>query len=196
MPQHAPAAPLFLAGNLALDFVNSQYGPAHARQEALGDDQAALAWLHGAGLAKDVRTPPRGLARRARALRAAADRLLRTPRSRTPDDLALVDAVRERGRPLQVLAWDASEPRPRLLAQRRDDGADALLEPVASALTQLLTEGDLARVRECEAHDCCLMFEDATKSGRRRWCSMALCGNRMKVAAFRSRQGRGAADAG
>ncbi|WP_327229156.1 CGNR zinc finger domain-containing protein [Achromobacter xylosoxidans] len=32
------------------------------------------------------------------------------------------------------------------------------------------------------------MFHDKTKSHRRRRCSMALCGNRMKVAAFRSRQ--------
>jgi predicted RNA-binding Zn ribbon-like protein len=43
-------------------------------------------------------------------------------------------------------------------------------------------------VRKCEAHDCTLLFEDATRSGRRRWCSMALCGNRMKVAAFRARR--------
>ena len=53
-----------------------------------------------------------------------------------------------------------------------------------------LTEGDLQRVRTCEAHDCTLVFEDTTRSGRRRWCSMALCGNRMKVAAFRSRAGK------
>ncbi|NEJ40784.1 CGNR zinc finger domain-containing protein, partial [Rhizobium ruizarguesonis] len=36
--------------------------------------------------------------------------------------------------------------------------------------------------------DCTLFFLDTTKSHRRRWCSMALCGNRMKVAAFRSRK--------
>ncbi|WP_428243533.1 CGNR zinc finger domain-containing protein [Gynuella sp.] len=43
-------------------------------------------------------------------------------------------------------------------------------------------------VRQYEAHDCTLVFLDTTKSHRRRWCSVVLCGNRMKVAAFRSRK--------
>ena len=33
-----------------------------------------------------------------------------------------------------------------------------------------------------------LMFYDRTKSHKRRWCSMALCGNRHKVAEFRKRR--------
>ena len=43
-------------------------------------------------------------------------------------------------------------------------------------------------IRECEHPDCVLWFYDRTKSHRRRWCSMALCGNRHKVAEFRKRQ--------
>ncbi|WYX19210.1 CGNR zinc finger domain-containing protein [Achromobacter xylosoxidans] len=71
---------------------------------------------------------------------------------------------------------------------RRLDDAAGMLEPVARAIVELLTDTPLALVRQCEAHDCTLMFHDRTKSHRRRWCSMALCGNRMKVAAFRSRK--------
>jgi predicted RNA-binding Zn ribbon-like protein len=33
------------------------------------------------------------------------------------------------------------------------------------------------------------MFYDDSKTQRRRWCSMALCGNRSKVAAFTRRHG-------
>src|SRR5690606_19688550 len=108
-----------------------------------------------------------------------------------PEDLALVDRIREQGRPLVQLEPEPDSGRLREVRRRRDDGRASLLEPVASALASLLTEGDLQRVRSCEAHDCTLVFEDTTRSGRRRWCSMALCGNRMKVAAFRSRS-RGA----
>jgi len=72
--------------------------------------------------------------------------------------------------------------------RRRLGSVDALLVPVAEALALLLTEVDLAMVRQCESADCTLWFHDHTKSHRRRWCSMAQCGNRMKVAAFRARQ--------
>lgn len=70
----------------------------------------------------------------------------------------------------------------------RDHGPASLLEPVATALASLLPKAQLDLVKQCEADDCTLLFHDLTKSHRRRWCSMAACGNRMKVAAFRSRQ--------
>jgi predicted RNA-binding Zn ribbon-like protein len=60
--------------------------------------------------------------------------------------------------------------------------------PVAEAVATLLAKGDFSLVRKCECPDCTLWFHDRTKSHHRRWCSMALCGNRMKVAAFRARQ--------
>lgn len=47
---------------------------------------------------------------------------------------------------------------------------------------------DFNLVRKCEDSDCVLWFVDKTKAHRRRWCSMALCGNRNKVASFRQRQ--------
>jgi predicted RNA-binding Zn ribbon-like protein len=63
-----------------------------------------------------------------------------------------------------------------------------LLVPVAEAMAELLETGDYQLVRRCENPNCTLLFYDRTKSHRRRWCSMAICGNRMKVAAFRARQ--------
>jgi predicted RNA-binding Zn ribbon-like protein len=45
-----------------------------------------------------------------------------------------------------------------------------------------------SRVRECEAPDCSSLFLDTSRAGRRRWCSMAACGNRQKVAAYRRRR--------
>lgn len=63
-----------------------------------------------------------------------------------------------------------------------------LLVPIAKAIARLATEEDLTRVRACEGVGCTLWFLDQTKPGRRRFCCPEICGNRAKVAAFRSRQ--------
>lgn len=76
-----------------------------------------------------------------------------------------------------------------VLARRaRGEGADALLGPVAESVAQLLAEGDFGLVKQCEHPDCVLWFYDRTKAHKRRWCSMALCGNRYKAAQFRKRR--------
>ncbi len=69
----------------------------------------------------------------------------------------------------------------------RGDPIGALLGPVAEAVAQLLVEGDFTLVKQCEHPDCILWFYDRTKSHKRRWCSMAQCGNRHKAAEFRKR---------
>lgn len=63
-----------------------------------------------------------------------------------------------------------------------------LLGRLAESAAQLLVTGDFDLVRQCEHPDCTRCFYDRTKSHRRRWCSMAVCGNRHKVASFRRRQ--------
>ncbi len=69
-------------------------------------------------------------------------------------------------------------------------GATAsLLGPVAEAVAQLLVESNFSLVKQCEHPDCILWFYDRTKAHKRRWCSMALCGNRYKAAQFRNKRG-------
>lgn len=92
------------------------------------------------------------------------------------------------GRAAEALQWDDASASFKVVRRRRHDDAAGFLEPIAQAVVRLLTDTQLELVRQCEAHDCTLMFHDKTKSHRRRWCSMAVCGNRMKVAAFRSRK--------
>ncbi len=59
-----------------------------------------------------------------------------------------------------------------------------LLAPVAESAADLLCYGNPARLRKCENPECVLYFYDATKNHSRRWCSMSMCGNRHKAAAF------------
>ncbi len=101
------------------------------------------------------------------------------------DALALINAI---------LAADAGfeqlEPHHRgYRLERRyilDDPAVALA-PIAHDIARLLaTPG--APVRHCAGEGCVRHFYDDSRTGRRRWCEMAICGNRAKASAFAKRQ--------
>jgi predicted RNA-binding Zn ribbon-like protein len=66
----------------------------------------------------------------------------------------------------------------------REDGLDWLLAAVARSAAEIIIEGEAARIRLCANPHCGLFFCDSSRTGRRRWCSMSVCGNRHKVAAF------------
>lgn len=66
-----------------------------------------------------------------------------------------------------------------------------LIIPIAKSASDLLCHADLSLIKRCENGACILFFYDQTKNHARRWCSMKICGNRMKVAAFYERKRRG-----
>jgi predicted RNA-binding Zn ribbon-like protein len=68
------------------------------------------------------------------------------------------------------------------------DALDRPLWPIARDAAVFLTSGDLSRLRACRNPRCRWIFLDTTKSRTRRWCSMAVCGNRDKLRRFRERQ--------
>lgn len=67
-----------------------------------------------------------------------------------------------------------------------------LLTPVADSFARFITTADASRIRKCSNPECVLFFYDVSKSATRAWCSLDLCGNRLRVAAFRRRQARSA----
>ncbi|MBI1877995.1 MAG: CGNR zinc finger domain-containing protein [Chloroflexi bacterium] len=71
-----------------------------------------------------------------------------------------------------------------------------LLTPIAEAAGDLLCQADFSLIKKCENPECILYFYDTSKNHVRRWCSMSLCGNRMKVAAFYRRRRSGPKDKG
>jgi predicted RNA-binding Zn ribbon-like protein len=70
----------------------------------------------------------------------------------------------------------------------RESGLDWLLAAIARSAAELLVEGSRAPIRRCANPSCRLLFYDDSRTRRRRWCSMAVCGNRHKVAAFLRRR--------
>ncbi|MCE0494750.1 CGNR zinc finger domain-containing protein [Vibrio salinus] len=181
---------LFLANNLALDFINTSYGSGSGYCDCFTDDESVVVWLKQADQlpAESLIKIPTGLVQKAKGLRNCARKIVRSASENQPDDLNLVNEILNFGWPEQKLEWDEKQKQYIFTQYRRSDEVDSLLYPVVAALVQLLCSSELKYVRQCEAHDCTLMFLDTTKSHRRRWCSMALCGNRMKVAAHRKRE--------
>ncbi|HWS71703.1 MAG TPA: CGNR zinc finger domain-containing protein, partial [Thermoanaerobaculia bacterium] len=82
-------------------------------------------------------------------------------------------------------------PAPRLEAAGvswAQEGVAPLLSALARSAVELLG-GDLGdRIRRCAGDRCATLFVDTSRSGHRKWCSMAACGNKAKVAAFRDAQ--------
>jgi len=84
----------------------------------------------------------------------------------------------ENGEESRALRWQA---------RRHWDSPKALLLPIAEAMGGLVCDKDFTLVRKCEGPTCTLWFLDVSKAHARRWCSMAVCGNRAKAAAHRAR---------
>ncbi len=66
--------------------------------------------------------------------------------------------------------------------------AHNLIAPLAEAASDLLCRADFALIKKCGNPACILYFYDTTKNHTRNWCSMQVCGNRIKVAAHYQRK--------
>src|SRR5215469_7947825 len=85
----------------------------------------------------------------------------------------------------------AHEGKWRLEFVARENGLEWLLAAIARSAAELVAEGLPAPVKRCANPECRLFFYDDSRTRQRRWCSMAVCGNRHKVAAFlRRKHGR------
>lgn len=60
---------------------------------------------------------------------------------------------------------------------------------VAAAIAAAAADGTWARLKACEAEDCQWAYYDRSPAGRRRWCSMSVCGARAKMRTYRAKRG-------
>ena len=208
--------PFFIADNRGLDFLNSIAVPVDTKVEWLASGEDLVVWLRQAELVPgDVLHALRKnavpgeldtVAAQARALRdwfkpfvyKHMGRPLKPNALRQLEPLnqllardeefgqivvhdPLYDQKHDRGegkRRVSGLAW-----RP----QRRWHSPESLLFPIAQSLADLVCAEDFTYVKACEGPPCTLLFVDRTRGRVRRWCSMAVCGNRAKQAAYRER---------
>lgn len=201
------ATPYFVGDHLALDFLNSRVAPANAPAgesfDWLGNGAQLLDWLVDSGAVdvsvarqfrgkKDTVAGLDEVAREARDLRDwLADFLGRHAGRRlgrdVAADLAPLNKLLARDDTYRAIEAATSGASALDWCQRRRWTPERLLMPIAEAIGDLVCHCDFRLVRTCEGADCILMFYDRTKAHARRWCSMALCGNRAKAAAHRAR---------
>ena len=67
---------------------------------------------------------------------------------------------------------------------------EKILWLVSESAAELLIDGDLSRLRQCNGDDCGWIFEDTTRNHSRHWCDKGDCGNRHRVRRFRMKQRR------
>lgn len=75
------------------------------------------------------------------------------------------------------------------------DPVEGALARLVESLAREVSQGHPERMRVCANEECRWVFHDTSRSGRRKWCDMATCGNRAKVARHRERR-RGTGEGG
>jgi len=194
LPPSRAGAVALIAGDLALDFANSESGrrfPTH--QDQLQAPVHVADWLEHAG-ALDAATTAE-LRGRLAADPEFAEALLAEARRLRDDVHSVAAAIAHRARPPAAALDDLAALHAHWLAAAKlaPDGprhgwrwrfADAplaaALGPVALAAVSLVAERDPVRIKECGGVACGWLFYDETKNNRRRWCEMEICGNRAK----------------
>nr|WP_298724885.1 ABATE domain-containing protein [uncultured Steroidobacter sp.] len=178
-----------MGDHLAMDLLNTEARRHGEVVDYWNTGEDVLRWLERHGLvarARDGGVVPADLLVRARMLRTQARELIAKRKEERNGDIRRLNEYLHAHVSAPHLERDR-EGNFKLTRISRGDPIGSLLGPVAEAVAQLLTEGDFTLVKQCEHPDCILWFYDRTKSHKRRWCSMAQCGNRHKAAEFRKR---------
>jgi predicted RNA-binding Zn ribbon-like protein len=184
-------------GHLALDFANAVTGRhTDSPIDRIPDYDALVEFGVQMGIVKGpdaarLRRFAEGAPVEAAAIRARAvelrEALYRTfvanaaGKRAAPRDLETIDEAIHHLRLSDRFEWE----------WRKADAPDAFLGPVVRAGLELLLSEERARVHVCDADDCEWLFLDTSKNGRRRWCDMKACGNRVKARRFYKRHRAG-----
>ena len=180
----------WLGGRPAVDLVNTLRERWHRRVETLVTPGDLGLWLVRAQLAPSPPRVTRALLQETRDLREAIDLCM---------EAAIAGCAAPRAAVREIDAWLAeAAPPPHLaiaetgaivLGERRtaDPARRAVAAIALDAARMLGTPAQAARVRICASPTCSARFYDRSPAGRRRWCSMALCGNEAKARRHRER---------
>ena len=189
---------LFLGNEPAIDLLNTTPVLAQGPVDFLEDFTDLTGWISTAGLleeaeAKALRRRWQGTSEadaavaQAKQLREALRQILGAKLSGTKMParaMGILNDALDAEKTTTQLEWDEKAGSFNRIVHHDTDGRPAQTVTIlAEAVARLLTEKDLTLVRRCENPACVLHFYDTSKNHRRRWCSMDICGNRMKVAA-------------
>jgi predicted RNA-binding Zn ribbon-like protein len=195
---------LFVANRPILDFLNTKPVLADGPTELLADAHALERWLIASGMVTSSQTKSLLRSWRNSAEAAAFLESLIAFRERLRSAVARIESG---SLPADSFLNEVNSlllQYPRHTSVHRRGGKirrETLFEPskpsdfwapIIDAAADLLSEVETSRLRKCES--CVLHFFDTSKKGSRRWCSMNICGNKLKVAAYQRRKRASRAD--
>ena len=204
MSDHKPPA-IFISGSLGLDFLNTLATPMDEQVDWIDDGDGLLAWLEQARLvpAKVLKALKRqampgefdGVAARVRNLREWFRGFVKARSGRPVGahdlrELESLNHLLDRDERFdQIVPEDEGGASAlRLKTLRRWRSPESLLLPIGEEIANFICNKDFQYVKACEGSTCTLLFVDDTRGRARRWCSMAICGNRAKQVAHRNRR--------
>jgi predicted RNA-binding Zn ribbon-like protein len=180
----------------AFDFLNTLELENDALVERLTDFDVALDWLADNGVVQERARFRTAVKAEDRA--AAIDRLVSTrtalrdvAHAVAHEEVPRREAIDEVNRALQSrqrIELVASKDGVRLGHSHVGDPVDDVLARIAEPIVREIGAGHDDRIRICASETCRWLFYDESRSGRRRWCDMATCGNRAKARRHRERQ--------
>jgi predicted RNA-binding Zn ribbon-like protein len=155
----------------------------HGR-EWLGTPAELSAWLVDAGLSEELELTSSDV-QSAIELREALRALLRVNNgdSLTADAIVTVNRAASAGR-LAVELEDGSGVR----LEPYGRGIDGALGAIVGVALTAVIDGSWTRLKACP--NCSWAFHDYSRNRSARWCSMQLCGNRLKTGDYRRRRRR------
>ena len=186
----------FVAGNLALDFVNTVAFRADPgkKKDLLQRAEDVHRWASQAQLPDwaAMKSGPRVGTAALRHILAVREQLFAVFHAIASGDPIPTDTLARVGNAFndccarRRLSSDEAEVRWVWRASARC--TDYLLYPVLTTATDLLTSVSRGLVRQCEDAGCGWLFLDRSNARKRRWCSMADCGNRNKARNYYRRE--------
>jgi len=124
---------------------------------------------------------------RVRAVRQALREVAEAIATHRVPSAGAIDTVNRALRARQVIELVAAPDGCSVDHRHVGDPVDDALARLAEPLVGELTAGHPERIRICASETCKWVFYDTSRTGRRRWCDMATCGNRAKAARHRAR---------
>lgn len=186
MVTRQPTSFIWLGNHPAPDLCNTTPVLDGIEVDLLEDAASVEAWAQQAGVSSAA--AGRSVAQRehvtqfVKGLRAALRAALEAKRL-TPGLVAGINESLAGAEGALALEPEAADP----VAVRATAEPDQLCLDIGRAAIDIFRY-DRARIRRCANPRCVLLFLDVSKSGQRRWCDMATCGNRAKVSAHYARR--------
>ncbi len=181
----------WLGGRPALDLVNTRRERWRRRVETLVTPADLGLWLVRADLVPEPPRVTRAMLEEGRDLREAIDACVEAAVDGAPapsSAIAHIDSWLAHAGPRPQLVVD-EDGGPTLRERPAADSARRALATVALDAARMLgTPAEARRIRICASATCSARFYDRSPAARRRWCSMALCGNEAKARRHRERR--------